>query len=144
MGTPAQQKWIIKLLGYSFLVKYKKGKENKAANSLSRRLEDSTSSPNPLPLTEHEKDAQLYLISFPCSTWLNLLKDSYKSDSKYQSLLTDVVANSPQTSYFSLQNDLLLYKGKVFLSSLSPLKSLVLQHAHNSPLGGSFWLYEDR
>ena len=144
VGTPAQQKWITKLLGYSFLVEYKKGKENKAANSLSRKLEDSTSSLNPLPLTEHKKDAQLYLISFPCSTWLNLLKGSYKFDSKYQSLLTDVVANSPHTSRFSLQNDLLLYKGKVFLSSIPPLKPLVLQHVHNSPLGGSFWLFVDR
>ena len=83
MSTPAQQKWITKLLGYSFLIEYKKGKENKATDALSRRLEDSTSSLNLLPLTEHKKDARLYLISFPYSTWLNLLKDSYKSDSKY-------------------------------------------------------------
>ena len=28
IGTPAQQKWITKLLGYAFLVEYKHGKEN--------------------------------------------------------------------------------------------------------------------
>lgn len=36
----------------------------------------------------------------------------------------------------SLHNGLLLYRDKVFLSFAFPLKPLVLQHAHNSPLGG--------
>lgn len=30
IGTLTQQKWITKLLGYSFVVEYKKGRENKA------------------------------------------------------------------------------------------------------------------
>ena len=33
--TPAQQKWFTKLLGYSFVMEYKKGKENMVANALS-------------------------------------------------------------------------------------------------------------
>lgn len=41
--TPAQQKWITKLLRYSFLVEYKQGRENKAADDIDRRLEDSDS-----------------------------------------------------------------------------------------------------
>ena len=39
MGTLAQQKWITKLLGYVFIVEYKKGIENKVANALSRQME---------------------------------------------------------------------------------------------------------
>ena len=37
VGTPAQQKWISKLLGYAFIVEYKQGKENVVADALSRR-----------------------------------------------------------------------------------------------------------
>ena len=33
VGTPAQRRWITKLLGYNFLVEYKKGKENVLADA---------------------------------------------------------------------------------------------------------------
>lgn len=37
VGTLTQQRWITKLLGYAFIVEYKKGRENVVADALSRR-----------------------------------------------------------------------------------------------------------
>ena len=41
IGTPVQQKWLAKLLGYSFVVEYKKGSKNVVDDALSRRGEVS-------------------------------------------------------------------------------------------------------
>lgn len=137
--TPAQQKWIMKLLGYSFLVEYKKGKENKVADAFSRRL---TNSVDGVREEVPEVKGVLYSISFPYSSWLQVLKDSYKEDDEYLKLLTIFSTNGLAPAGFSLQNGLFLYKDKVFFSTTSPLKGLVLQHVHGSPLG-AFWLFED-
>ena len=37
VGTPMQQKWISKLLGYHFVVEYKQSKENKVVDALLRK-----------------------------------------------------------------------------------------------------------
>ena len=36
IATPSQQKWLAKLLGYAFVVEYKKGSYNRVADTLSR------------------------------------------------------------------------------------------------------------
>ncbi|XP_075654799.1 uncharacterized protein LOC142624966 [Castanea sativa] len=40
IATPAQQKWLAKLLDYLFVVEYKKGYENKVVDALSKRVDD--------------------------------------------------------------------------------------------------------
>lgn len=46
MGTPSQQKWISKLLGYDFTIEYKSGKNNAVADALSRVHYPESTNPN--------------------------------------------------------------------------------------------------
>ena len=72
IGTPTQQKWISKLLGYAFVVEYNKGQDNKVADALSRLgcSFDEVANPN----------AHLFLISFPGITWIEELQQTYLND----------------------------------------------------------------
>ena len=84
IATPAQQKWLTKLLGYLFVVEYKKGIENKVANALSRRVDPAAIVQSG---TSSDCSSSLCLISFPCPSWINELKASYHSDPTMLSLL---------------------------------------------------------
>jgi hypothetical protein len=64
VGMVTQQRWMSKLLGYDFTIEYKKGKENKVADALSRVFKD----PGLL------EEATCFMLSFPTPTWLEELK----------------------------------------------------------------------
>ena len=78
IGTPAQQKWISKLLGSAFVVEYKKGQDNKVTDalfSLGCSFEKVV-----------DPNAHLFLISFPSITWIEELQQSYLHDEVSQQL----------------------------------------------------------
>lgn len=63
----AQQHWISKLMCYNFVIAYKCGRENKATNALSRRLD------------EVEGSGKLAaMVTFPHPDWVDELKFFYK------------------------------------------------------------------
>ena len=82
-----------------------------------------------------DTNSSLFLISFPNPTWIEELKASYQEDAKVQQILQSIVGSSEATGKFSLQNGLLLYKGKIYLRRNFSLKSKVLSLEHDSPLG---------
>ncbi|KAA0032313.1 Transposon Ty3-I Gag-Pol polyprotein [Cucumis melo var. makuwa] len=70
---PQYQKWVAKLLGYSFEVVYKPGLENKAADALSRK-----------------PDEILYFgLSAPTLVDLNTIKEEVEKDEMLQKMFTD-------------------------------------------------------
>lgn len=71
-----QQRWLTKLLGYDFLVKYKQSKDNVVVDAFSRRHEE-----------EEAVDSTLTMISVPQPKWLQKLKQLYKEDQELQRLM---------------------------------------------------------
>ncbi|CAL5348860.1 unnamed protein product [Camellia sinensis] len=109
VGIPFQQKWITKLLGYDFEIIYRCGKENMAADALSRR-EDTTNNP-----------ATLYAITFVSTNWLAEIKQSWISDPVVQQVIADLILDHTSHRGYRWEQGILTYKGKLvdhtFISS---------------------------
>ena len=76
------------------------------------------------------------MVSFPSSAWLTDLKASYASDQQVQGIFQAFQLEKGVPKGYSVQNGLLLYKGKIYLGTCDALKATVLQQVHDSPLGG--------
>jgi len=117
LHTTWQQKVFTKLLGLQYQIVYKPGNENQVADALSHRGHES----------------ELHAISAPVPLWLEeIIKDSYATDSKCQSLLTKLTVSPDADPHFKLQQELLHYKGRfwVGLMQFCSTKSLRLCMIH--------------
>lgn len=123
VGTPFQQKWITKLLGYGFKVEYKKGVDNKVADALSRR-------------EGWDDEVSISVLSMPVATWVDKVKEQYLLDSMFQDLLQKWHSNNLDPQKYSFQSGLLLYKGRILLGTDEQLKQEVLHYLHSDPLAG--------
>ena len=74
-------------MGYAFVVKYKKGSDNRVANALSRQIEFQSELSQ---LSGSPKTCCLFLLSVPDPTWLDLLKDSYSQDVSIQQIIHSI------------------------------------------------------
>ncbi|TYK29736.1 Transposon Tf2-9 polyprotein [Cucumis melo var. makuwa] len=118
---PEYQKWVAKLLGYSFEVVYKPGLENKAAYALSR-----------IPPT-----VQLCGITAPILLDLHITKEEVEKDEKLQKVVTECrTEDGEKGNKFSVKNGMLHYKDRLVLSKTSSLIPSMLHTFHDSVVGG--------
>jgi hypothetical protein len=122
IGTPMQQRWVSKLLGYEFVVEYKKGQENKVADALSRMNEDKL------------QTTSLAVISYPSLEWLLEVKDSYANDPTLLSLVKKVEEGLMANIKYCVRQGILLYKKRLYIPNT--LQENVLQFVHSSSLAG--------
>ena len=89
-------------------IPHKKGKDNVVANALSR------------------KDGELTLlaVSIVVFEWINEIQSEYAKDPE----ITEIIDNLPDNSKFEWKNNILCYKGRIYLNSNSKFKSKI--HCH--------------
>jgi hypothetical protein len=121
ISSQEQQKWVTKLFGYDYEIIYKKGKDNVVADALSRKYEDKGS---------------LFSLSFIVPDWLQAVHQEWLQDPKSSHLIQQLQNKAQAPPGYSWLQDELRYKGRLYLSKKSKLKSMVLSELHATPTAG--------
>ncbi|RVW97594.1 Transposon Ty3-G Gag-Pol polyprotein [Vitis vinifera] len=124
--TPTQQAWVAKLMQYDYEIRYKQGKENVAADALSRI-----------------QPAELFVLS---TTILNtqlydLIKESWGVDPELQKIIKAKEADPSAYPKYSWRGEELRRKGKLVVGVNEQLRREILNSFHDSPTGGHSGVY---
>ena len=112
-----QQRWVAKLLGYDFEIKYKPGRENRVADALSRKFQF----------------AAISTVQF--QDWVGL-EEEVMADDKLKAIIQDLLQNGNSQPGYQFKKGRLYYKTRLVLPSNSPRIPLILQEFHDSVVGG--------
>jgi hypothetical protein len=115
--TPAQQRWVTKLLGYDYEIQYKKGTKNRAADALSRQPDTAE------------------LVAYSSSTFLFLdeLRHACTSDPDILRLLQEVMDDPERLPELENRGSLLLDRGCIQVPANDGLWQKLLEHFHQTP-----------
>ena len=117
-----QQKWIEKIYTFDMDILHKKGKDNVVADTLSRK----------------DEEVQVYVVSMVALEFLDEIRTEYAKNAKVFS----IIDNINQYLYFEWKNDLLWYKGQIYLSANSKFKTKVCKESHDCSTAGHVGFYK--
>lgn len=112
-------------MGYDFLVEYQNGRENRAADALSRRMEE-----------EEIEEGSLMALSSPTPIWIEELRTEHAYNSELQRLREQLVKGELDLTLFTSHDGLIFYKGRLYITTDSPIRYTILKQLHESPAGG--------
>jgi hypothetical protein len=115
-----QQKALVKLMGLQYKLVYRKGKDNTAADALSR-----------LPAKN-----ELHAISLCRPRWLESIVQGYIEDEQAKNLLQELSLVSPNTQGYSLNQGIIRFKDRIWLGNNKAAHDAILLSLHDSGVGG--------
>jgi hypothetical protein len=114
-----QKKAMTKLMGLQFRVVYREGKENVAADALSRVRNAMV----------------MHSVTKVQPVWLQDVLNSYITDMQAQNLLAQLTVPSPSEHGFSLQNGLIRKDGLIWIANNSALRTKLISALHDGAMG---------
>jgi hypothetical protein len=112
--TEAQHKWLVKLMGYNFTIEYKKGLENSATDSLSRK----------------EQQGLAMALSSTVPNWVEPIKEEISCEKELQELVARI-QQGEAVGPWSLKSGLIFFKDRIYLRAQSPLTKAIIQEIHS-------------
>ena len=120
----AHQIWLHKLMGYDFLIEYKRGKENRATDTLSRKYEASYE-------VKDDTNTTLLAISGPTPNWLDVVHED-QAQSKVVQQIIQRVKEGEAVGKWELRDGLLVFKDRIYLAPNSSLCNDILGQFHDT------------
>jgi hypothetical protein len=118
-----QHKGMYKLMRLDYVIQYKKGVDNRAADALSRKFGE-------------EITGELTTVTEILPTWLEELKESYKDDEWATQVLQVSTARAQEGEKVTVHEGIIRYKGKIYVGNSFNWRNKVLQSLHDSSVGG--------
>jgi hypothetical protein len=120
LSTGMQHKAFLKLMGFQYKIIYRKGVNNSVAVALSRQ----------------DQPEQMQAMSTCRPKWLEIIVEGYQKDPDAKQLLTELSITGSNDKGFQLQDGVIKYKDRVWLSNHKEAHSAILLALHDSGLGG--------
>jgi Integrase zinc binding domain len=118
-----QHNGLYKLLGLDYVIQYKRGVENRAADVLSRR--------------EHPtEEGNVLVVSALNPQWIEDLKESYKEDSWGQDMLLKHQLNEQLSDMVTVHCGFIRKKHKIYVGTNKEWRTKMIQVLHDSTIGG--------
>jgi hypothetical protein len=118
--TPAQQKWLLKLIGYDYSIYYRTGKNNNVPDALSRK-------------------GELYVLtglSQPVHDYIAEIQAECLRDVEASNIIQQLSLCSATKPHYTLNDSQLLYKQKVFVPASGDWRVKILTEFHGGLIGG--------
>jgi hypothetical protein len=118
-----KRRWLKFLSEYDFDIKHIKGKENKVDDALNRRVHDLHAT----TINMYQSDLKYIIL------------DAAKSSLQYMEIITKLQQGILQQKIedYKVENDeILMYRGRIYVPSSQELKNMILREMRNVPYVG--------
>ena len=121
LNTPIQKQWLSKLLEFDYEIQYKQGKDNVAADALSR--------------VEGAEILHMAMTVLECDL-LKRIQEEYANDTAVQEIIEGLKRDTKFKKHFSWCQDILRRKSKIVVPQNVELRNDILSWLHGSGQGG--------